>query len=243
MKELDKKIKTGIVLGIMCLALTLGICIQIRTVKQYSTKVGQNYDQNNLRAEVLKYKERYENQIKEIEKLDNELEAKIEEASTKNTNLDDAKNQITAGNKIIGTSEVTGPGITITLTDSKLDASSVLDASSLIVHHLDIYYIINELKNAGAEAISVNDQRVVPTTSIECGGNIITINGQKIGSPFTIKAIGLPENLANLNRAGGYLSYMKNASIGVDLKKSNNITIPKYSGIINYKYANSLEEK
>lgn len=240
---MDKKIKTGIVLGIMCLALTVGICIQVRTVKQYSTKVGQNYDQNNLRAEVLKYKERYENQIKEIEKLDNELEAKIEEASNKNTNLEDAKNQIKTGNKIIGTSEVTGPGITITLTDSKLDASSVLDASSLIVHNLDIYYIINELKNAGAEAISVNDQRVVPTTSIECGGNIITINGQKIGSPFTIKAIGLPENLANLNRAGGYLSYMKNASIGVDLKKSNNITIPKYTGIINYKYAKSVEEK
>ena len=65
MKELDKKIKTGIVLGIMCLALTVGICIQVRTVKQYSTKVGQNYDQNNLRAEVLKYKEKYENQIKE----------------------------------------------------------------------------------------------------------------------------------------------------------------------------------
>lgn len=240
---MDKKIKTGIVLGIMCLALTVGICIQVRTVKQYSTKVGQNYDQNNLRAEVLKYKEKYENQIKEIEKLDNELEEKIEEASNKNANLEDAKNQIKTGNKIIGTSEVTGPGITITLTDSKLDASSVLDASSLIVHNLDIYYIINELKNAGAEAISVNDQRVVPTTSIECGGNIITINGQKIGSPFTIKAIGLPENLANLNRAGGYLSYMKNASIGVDLKKSNNITIPKYTGIINYKYAKSVEEK
>ena len=66
----------------MCLALTLGICIQIRTVKQYSTKVGQNYDQNNLRAEVLKYKEKYENQIKEIEKLDCELETKIEEASS-----------------------------------------------------------------------------------------------------------------------------------------------------------------
>ena len=66
---MDKKAKTGIVLGVMCLALTLGICIQIRTVKQYSTKVGQNYDQNNLRAEVLKYKEKYENQIKEIEKI------------------------------------------------------------------------------------------------------------------------------------------------------------------------------
>ena len=231
---MNKKVKIGIVLGVMCFALTLGICIQIKTVKQYSTKVGQNYDQNNLRAEVLKYKERYENKIKEIDKLDNELQTKIEEASN---------NQIQKANKLIGLSEVTGPGVTITLTDSKIDASSVIDASSLIVHNLDIYYIINELKNAGAEAISVNDQRVVPTTSIECGGNIITINGQKIGSPFTIKAIGLPENLANLNRAGGYLSYMKKASIGVELKKSNNIIIPKYTGIINYKYAKSIEEK
>lgn len=240
---MNKKVKIGIVLGVMCFALTLGICIQIKTVKQYSTKVGQNYDQNNLRAEVLKYKERYENKIKEIDKLDNELQTKIEEASNKNQNLEDAKNQIQKAKKLIGLSEVTGPGVTITLTDSKIDASSVIDASSLIVHNLDIYYIINELKNAGAEAISVNDQRVVPTTSIECGGNIITINGQKIGSPFTIKAIGLPENLANLNRAGGYLSYMKKASIGVELKKSNNIIIPKYTGIINYKYAKSIEEK
>ena len=238
---MDKKAKTGIVLGVMCLALTLGICIQIRTVKQYSTKVGQNYDQNNLRAEVLKYKEKYENQIKEIEKLDSELETKIEEASAKNTNLEDAKNQIKAGNKIIGTSEVTGPGITITLTDSKLDASSVLDASSLIVHHLDIYYIINELKNAGAEAISVNEQRVVPTTSIECGGNIITVNGQKIGSPFVIKAIGLPEQLAGLSRPGGYLEILKGASVGVELKKSNNITISKYTGVINYQYAQTVK--
>ena len=133
---MDKKAKTGIVLGVMCLAIKLGICIHIRTVKQYSTKVGQNYDQNNLRAEVLKYKEKYENQIKEIEKLDSELETKIEEASAKNTNLEDAKNQIKAGNKIIGTSEVTGPGITITLTDSKLDASSVLDASSSFGYRL-----------------------------------------------------------------------------------------------------------
>ena len=66
---MNKKVKIGIVLGVMCFALTLGICIQIKTVKQYSTKVGQNYDQNNRRAEVLKYKERYENKIKEIDKL------------------------------------------------------------------------------------------------------------------------------------------------------------------------------
>lgn len=238
---MENKKAVSIVLGLMCMALTIGICIQIRTVNNYSTKIGQNYDQNNLRAEVLKYKEKYENKIKEIDNLDSQLEKKIEEATNNNANLEDAKNQIQEGNKLIGLTEVTGPGVIITLSDSKLDASTVLDPSLLVVHDLDVYYVINELKNAGAEAISVNDQRVVPTSVIECGGNIITINGEKIGSPFEIKAIGLPENLANLDRTGGYLAKMRSDGVGAELKKSNNITIPKYSGIINYKYVKSVE--
>ena len=52
------------VLGIMCFALTAGICIQIKTVKNTNSKVSQNYEENNLRAEVLKYKEKYASQIK-----------------------------------------------------------------------------------------------------------------------------------------------------------------------------------
>lgn len=149
-----------------------------------------------------------------------------------NFNTPNIEEQISNKEVLLGTTDVHGEGIIINIKDG-----------NDLIHQEDIVILLDELKNAGAEAISVNEQRVVPTTSIECGGNIITVNGQKIGSPFVIKAIGLPENLANLNRAGGYLSYMKSASIGVDLKKSNNITIPKYSGIINYKYAKSVEEK
>ena len=97
--------------------------------------------------------------------------------------------------------------------------------------------VINELKNAGAEAISINDQRLIPTTSISCGGNIIDINGEKVGAPFEIKAIGLPEQLAALSRQGGYLEILQEASVGVELKKSNNITIPRYTGTISFEYA------
>ena len=55
---MNKKV-ISIVLGLMCFALTLGICIQIRTVKDSNSTVSQNYEENNLRAEVLKYKEKY----------------------------------------------------------------------------------------------------------------------------------------------------------------------------------------
>ena len=238
----NKKV-ISIVLGLMCFALTLGICIQAKTVKESNSTVSQNYEENNLRAEVLRYKERYDNRIKEIENLDKELETQIDQATEKNSSLEEAQNQIQEGNKIIGTTDVTGPGVIITLSDSKLDPTTVLNPSDLLLHDIDVLSIINELKNTGAEAISINDQRVVSTTSIQCGGAIININGERVGSPFTIKAIGLPENLANLDRPQGYLDILRDKyQIGAELKKSNNISIPKYSGVINFKYAKSVDE-
>ena len=231
----------SIVLGIMCFALTLGICVQVKTVRGTNSTISQNYEENNLRAEVLKYKERYENRYKELEKAEKELEKVRQESTQNNDDLEDKEQQIQQGNKMIGLTEVTGPGVIITLSDSTKDASSALNASDLLVHDGDILSVINELKNAGAEAISINDQRLVPTSSIVCGGNIIEINGEKVGAPFEIKAIGLPEQLSALSRPGGYLEILKNATVGVELKKSNNITIPKYAGVITYEYAKTVE--
>ncbi len=236
----NKKV-TSIVLGIMCFALTAGICIQMKTVKGNNTVIGNNYEENSLRAEVLKYKEKYDNKYKELENAEKQLE-KERESSTKNDgNLKSKEQEITTANKIIGLSEVKGPGVVITLTDSKKDISSSLNPSEMIVHDLDILSVINELKNAGAEAISINDQRLTPRSGIICGGNIIDINGEKVGAPFVIKAIGLPEQLSALNRPGGYLELLKGYSIGVKLEKSNNITIPKYTGTITYEYAKNVK--
>lgn len=238
---MTNKKKICLVLGIMCFALTAGICVQIKTVNNTSSKISQNYEENNLRAEVLKYKEKYDALLKETEKVDSELQQEIEKATENNSELEEAKNQISEGNKIIGLTEVTGSGVIITVSDSDIDPNTVLNSSDLLVHDKDILKIVNELKNAGAEAISINNQRVILTTSIICGGNIININGERIGSPFEIKAIGSPEALANLERPGGYLSILKDRGINVTLKKANDMTIPKYSGVLNFKYLSNVD--
>lgn len=238
---MTNKKKISLVLGIMCFALTVGICIQIKTVKNTSSTISQNYEENNLRAEVLKYKEKYDNLLKETEKIDNELQQEIEKATENNSELEEAKNQINDGNKMIGLTEVTGAGVIITVADSDMDPNTVLNSNDLLVHDSDILKIVNELKNAGAEAISINGQRVILTTSIICGGNIININGERIGSPFEIKAIGSPESLANLSRPGGWLSSLEDRGIKVNLKKVNSIDIPKYSGVLNFKYLSSVD--
>ena len=236
---LNKKI-ISIVLGTMCLALTTGICVQMRTVKNSSTAVSNNYKENNLRAEVLKTKEKYENSLKDLEKAQKELEKERENITKDNDELKAKEEEIKDGNKILGLEDVTGPGVIIKITDAKKDFNSMLDPSSFIVHDLDILNVINELKNAGAEAISINDQRLVPTSGIICGGNIIIVNKEKVGAPFIIKAIGLPEQLAALNRINGCLDILKSYGIGAELRQVNNLTIPKYSGTIKYDFAKTI---
>ena len=131
---------------------------------------------------------------------------------------------------MLGSTDVTGDGVIIHLEDS-------ID----LVHDIDIITIVNELKNAGAEAISINDQRVVTTTAITCDGNVVLINGQKIGTPFTILAIGYPEKLMGaLSRPGGYIEILNEDGVYAEIRKSNNIKIPKYSGVITYKYMRNI---
>ena len=83
---------------------------------------------------------------------------------------------------MLGLTDVTGPGVIVTLSDSKKDIASSLNPSQLLVHDLDVLSVINELKNAGAEAISINDQRIVPTTGIICGGKYNRYKWRKSGS-------------------------------------------------------------
>ncbi len=240
---MTKKRTISIILGIMCFALTFGIFVQVRTIRSTNSSIGQNQEANELRDEILKYKERYDNRFKELEEAEKELEKEREEATKNNSELEQAQQKITEGNKITGMTEVTGPGVTITLTDGKGIATSTLNPSQVIVHDLDVLSVVNELINAGAEAISINDQRWVLTTAISCRGNTIDINGERIGAPFVIKAIGLPEYLAGLERVGGYLELMRGDGVGVTLEKSNSITIPKYSGVINFEYLQNVEER
>lgn len=232
------KEKIGLILGIMCAFLAYGICVQIKTINSTNTSYSTSNTVNNLRDEVLKNKEKYDNKYEELEKTEQALEKERENTTSNNEELSNLEEQIKEGNKLLGLTEVTGEGVIVTLKDNTSTSSnSLIDSSDLVVHDMDVLSVINELKNAGAEAIAINDQRLITTTGIVCDGNVIQINGQKVGAPFEIKAIGLSEQLAALSRPGGYLSILQQYGIGTEIVKSKNITIPKYTGSINFKYA------
>lgn len=232
---MNKKMKISLILGGMCVALSCGIAIQVRTISRIGTTTSRNSTENELRDAILRTKENYDNLYANEEKAEKLLEDERKSATENNSELAEIQENIKTLSTQLGLTDVTGKGVIIKVDDAMVQ--STFDPNSTIVHDADLISIVNELKNAGAEAISINDQRIVPTTGIICGGNIIDINKEKVGAPFVIKAIGLPEQLAALSRPGGYLETLKGYSIGVELKKSNNITIPKYSGTLTYNYA------
>jgi len=234
----------SLILGLMCMLLSLGIAVQIKTISGTGTTVSTNTKENELRDAVLKAKEKYDNLYEELERMEHQLEIERTNSTQNNTELEQLENTIKEGNKILGLSEVTGHGLVITVDDNdKMSLNNWLfDPNWLIVHDTDLINIVNELKNAGAEAISINDQRIVTTSAIECDGNVIKINGEKIGAPFEIKAIGFPETLINIDRFGGTTKILKeNRKLNVSVEKMDKekITIPKYSGVMKFEYAES----
>jgi uncharacterized protein YlxW (UPF0749 family) len=96
----------------------------------------------------------------------------------------------------------------------------------------------SQLIKAGAEAISINDERLIASSEIECSGDKIRINGTPCNNPYVIKAIGNSEKmLETLESKGGYIEFFRKLGFGANIEKSDNLFIAKYNGELNFKYA------
>ena len=229
-----------IFLSIISFILTVAILVQIKTVTYNGTTISSNKTESNLKTQVLKMKEKFENQYSEIERKEEELENVRQSVTSNDEELKNIENTIKNYNILVGNTDVNGSGVIITLTDGDTEFNA-LDPSNVLIHAENVVSVINELKNAGAEAISVNGERIVNTTAIPCDGNVIMVNGTKITSPIQIMAIGKVEVLSTLNRAGGILEKFASFGKKVEFKRVQNIEIPKYTGVINFKYAHSVD--
>ena len=233
----------AIILGFMCLILTIGICVQIRTVNISGTTTSSNKELNELKTQVLKMKERYDEIYEKINVSQRELEETRKDATSSDKELKSIEEKINKYNILLGTTDVKGQGVRITLKDAVTNSilKAIYDPKELIIHNTDILEVVNELKTAGAEAIEVNGQRILDNTVIACDGNVIVINGEKISSPFSINAIGFPERLAVLNNEEGYLKRLEQYGIKSTFKLEDEIVIVKSIRRNGFKYAKTIK--
>lgn len=130
-----------------------------------------------------------------------------------------------------GFTDVKGSGITVTLNDAP--ARNGMDPKDLIIHDMDIVLILNELRVAGAQALSINDERILATSKQFCAGPTILINQSRYPVPYVIKAIGDPDALYNALEESEAVIIMRVYDIQVDIRKEEEMIIPKFKAYQN----------
>lgn len=235
-----KKRQIAITLGVMCALLTFAIALQVNTINAAVEIVGVERTENKLRDQVLEWKEQYDKLYSQLEQTEKNLEKVRQDVTKDDSSAKDMEEELRVSNILLGLTEVSGSGVIVKLDDNRNVTTETIGVyesiSQYLIHDEDLRTIVNELKNAGAEAISINGQRIVNSTAITCDGNVIMINGEKIGAPFEIKAIGFQEMfIGALLRPGGYIEVLNNDGIITSVEKQDNIKIPKYNGILDAK--------
>ncbi len=138
---------------------------------------------------------------------------------------------------------VKGPGVIITLTDSQKNGDEILIADNGIIHYLDVLKVVNELYNAGAEAVDINSQRLGPGSDVRCVGSVILVDTVKIAPPVAIRAIGDPKTLMGaMNLPGGVFEELRSVDPAmVKIEPAKELLLPAYDGATSRKYAKEVE--
>ena len=158
--------------------------------------------------------------------------------------LEDMKAQISDYEMFIGLNKVEGSGIVLTINDGKTNAleENSDEIRNKLLHDYDMELILNELKAAGAEAISVNNHRVVPWTGVICNWAFMGFDdGGMEYAPFNIYVIGDPEKLkAALLEDGSHVKELMFRKLYVNIEKIDKITMPPTTANTNVKYMNEI---
>jgi uncharacterized protein YlxW (UPF0749 family) len=150
-----------------------------------------------------------------------------------------------------GRTELVGPGVTVTLSDApkelQLQASED-EIDYLVVHQGDIQAVVNAMWEAGAEAVTIQGQRVVTTTGIKCAGSTVELNGLYFPQPYVISAIGNPSQLEAGILSDEFIAIYRAQSedervqVGWELEREEQIVAPSYDGLLpSLEYARPLD--
>lgn len=224
------KIAMTITIGIACFALITVMTMQFKVVNETDITEIENMQESELKTELASWKAKYE----EIEEQYQETLQKIEEYQNDAESSDEAsqllEEELEQTNTLLGLTDVHGEGIVITLKSG--EDTSAITADDLLI-------IVNALKFAGAEAISINDERIINTTDIVdiLDGSFVKINGQRILEPYVIKVIGNQSHMESaITGNGGKAEELQTLGHTVTIEKDDDITIGKYDEEIETKY-------
>ncbi|MDZ5619324.1 DUF881 domain-containing protein [Nocardioides bizhenqiangii] len=191
----------------------------------------------------------YEEVRQDLEDLEDDVDSLTEEVSD-----DQVDRTRERGEELLdpaGLEPRSGPGVTITLSDSpdeNLDEAVAHDikVAQLVVHQQDVQAVVNALWAGGASAVTIAGQRVISTTGIKCEGPVVQLQGVPYPQPYVIQAVGDPAALTAAIDADplvtGYRTDAANPyiEIGWDMETEDHVEAPAYDGLLDLSYAEPI---
>ncbi len=240
---MDKKTKTKFILFLLFVFFGIVLGVQLKNKVPVFTPVTLNT------IEMTKDEiDNINKEIEELKKVLKDMEEKIDlyenTAIESKDVIDLIQGELNKTKLIAGFVDVKGPGIIVKMEDNMSEEAMGQSLDLDLIHDADVLRIINDLKEAGAEAISINGQRVLSISEIKCGGPIIRINGKSIGTPIYINAIGDPKLLnAAINAPNTYGYALKTIDqLVVETEVVDELVVPGFRGNYEFKYANPIKE-
>lgn len=193
-------------LAVVCFILGL---LSVAQIKFYEAPKYTLFSMRN--EQLIDMVQRLESQrnelIQEIATLRDQLKQYEESSAKDKTVLEGMLKELNRVKLWAGLLPIKGPGIVVTLDDSKRKIKAGEDLENYIIHDYDLREVVNELWTSGAEAIAINDQRIVVSSEIRCVGSTVLVNGVRLAPPYMVKAIGDADSLINaLTMPGGIIS-------------------------------------
>lgn len=217
-----------ITIGIMSFLLVCVIFMQFKVVNETDISEIESMREEELQKAISEWKEKYEDTNNKLEDTKEKIKEYKEKSESDEETAKLVKKELEEANIILGKTDVIGDGIQVILIDN--------NENEYVAR--DLLNIINELRAAGAEAISINGERIINLTDIvDISNRYILVNSNKISSPYTILAIGDEDYLKSaLNVKNGYVDTKQKEGYDISVESKLNIKINKYSKEINLKY-------
>jgi uncharacterized protein YlxW (UPF0749 family) len=187
------------------------------------------------RAQLAALIEQRRGQVDELDKAVSELRARVatEEDAVASRNAGDAalSARLEALGRQAGTVPMTGPGVEVRLSDSGRVPPAGDDAGAYRIHDRDVQLVVNELFAVGAEAVSVNDVRLVATSPIRAAGATIVVGFRPLTPPYVIRAIGADDTrFTTSDLAKLYARWRDVFGLGFRVRHSDQLEVPAYTG-------------
>jgi uncharacterized protein YlxW (UPF0749 family) len=174
----------------------------------------------------------------DVENLQRQLQHTRQSLSSQQEGIASQSSAIENANGVAGLVALKGRGFVVRLNDSTLDASPTGNANDLVIHSQDVQAVVNALWQSGAEAVSINGERLVATSAVLCVGNTLLLNGTVHAPPYDVSAIGADrDEFLSDDLVGEVRSAAQRFSLRFSVSGEQELEVPAYSGPTATRYA------